>query len=192
MKIRSLPTILAALALAAASAQAIEAENNLITNPKFETADSDGHPEGWHVSHPNYLKQCQTTVEMTAEGETPFYRVTKAAGSGPGLGWQEIQIPEGTTALRVAVKMRGQNIVRGAEGWAYPGVSVTYLFDGSDQGKPGSWDKWPVLPTGSSDWQDYEAIIPVAEGAKRASVGIISQGWTGTADFAEVVVEKVE
>jgi hypothetical protein len=194
MKIHHVPRIISVLALAAfpALAQLETDGENLIENGKFEMVDSNGHPQGWTVSHPDYLRKCETTVEMLAEGDTTFYRVTKHAASSPELGSQEITIPPGTGSLLVKIKMRGSGIVRGAERWALPGIAVTYLFEGSEDGKPGSLDKWPVIPVGDSDWQEYEVIIPVRDNAPRASISIIGQGWTGTADFTDVEVEILE
>lgn len=189
---RLLPCLIASLLAFGLSTAPAGDEHNLIENGKFEIANADGHPQGWTVSHPNYLKKCETEVELLSEGDTTFYRVTKRAASDPGLGWQEIEIPEGAVSVRLAIRMRGKNIVRGPAGWMYPGLAITYLYEGSEDGKPGSLDKWPVLPPGDSEWEDYEAIIPVRDGARRASISIIGQGWTGTADFTNVEVEIAE
>lgn len=194
MKLRFLLPFLCTLTacLTQLPAQFGGAEHNLIENGNFEIADADGRPIGRTISHPNFLTQCDTVVEMMAEGDITFYRVTKHSPSSPEIGCQEIKIPEGTSSLPLAIKMRGENIIKGLEGWALPGLSVTYLFDDSEEGKAGSWEKWPVLPVGDSDWQEYEAIIPVRDNARRASISLIGNGWTGTADFTDVVVELVE
>lgn len=192
MKTVRIPLVLAtALTLAATSVRSGDG-HNLIENGKFEIAEANGHPQGWIVSHPNFLKQNETEVELLSEGDTTFYRVTKRAATAPGIGRQEIDIPENAESLRVAIRMRGKGIVRGQAGWMLPGLAVTYLYEGQEEGKPGSLDKWPVVPPGDSEWEDYEAIIPVRDGARRADISLIGQGWTGTADFTGVEVEIVE
>lgn len=187
-----LPTCASSLLLAVSLVCASDFEKNLLENSDFHLLDADGRPSFWIISHPNYLAQTETKIEILTEGDLTFCRVTKDAATSPGLPRQEIEIPPGTNFLRVAVKMRGRSVVRGAEPWALPGVGVTYLFDDREEGLPGSWEKWPVVPPGDSDWTDYEAIIPVREAAPRANIGIIGIGWTGTADFANIVVEAVE
>ncbi len=192
MKPLSLLTVFA-LSLSPALAQFGGDEHNLIQNGKFETANADSRPDFWTLSHPSYLSEQEINVEMMTEGDTSFLRVIKQAATAAEIGSQEIQIPEGTGSLRVAIKMRGKNITRGADFWQLPGLAVTYLFEGSEGGKPGAMDKWPLLPVGDTPtWQEFEAIIPVREGAQRASVGLNSHGWTGQADFTDVVVEVVE
>lgn len=166
---------------------------NLITNGNFEIADADGRPADWKISHPEHLKKCETTVEMLTEGDKTFYRVTKNAGSGPGIGWQKIQLSPNTQSLRVTAKIRGQSIVRGGEGWQMPGIGITYFFDDLDENaKPGDVSKWILAPAGDSDWQEYETIIPVRDNAPIANIAMIGEGWTGTADFADIVVEAIE
>jgi len=175
-----------------AFAQTSPNDTNLINNGKFEIADAKGHPQDWEVSHPEFLKKCETSVELISEGDQTFYRITKSAATGPGLGWQRFDIPEGTGSLRIAAKMRGKNITRGAEGWNIPGLGLTYFYNNDQDTKPGSMDKWLKVPLGDSEWQEYESIIPVRDGATRVNVSVVGEGWTGTFDITDVVVEVVE
>ena len=197
MKLRTLlaPIALATLActLSPASAQFGGEESNLIKNGNFELMDPDGRPEYWAISHPNHLAKTETEIAVLVEGGKSFYRVTKNAATGPGLGWQKVQIPTGTQHLRIAVKMRGQSIVRGSEGWNLPGIGVTYFYsDDENDNKTGDVAKWPLIASGDSEWREYETVIPVRDGAPIASIGIIGAGWTGTADFTDIVVEPID
>ncbi len=180
------------LLLASAPAQPGANEANLISNGNFEIADANGHPQDWEISHPEFLKKCETTLELISEGDETFYRITKNAAFEPGLCSQKIDIPEATGSIRIAAKMRGKNIMRGAEGWNIPGLAVTYFYNDDQDAKPGSVDNWLKVPTGDSAWQDYEAIIPVCDGATRASISIVGKGRTGTFDITDVVVEIME
>ncbi len=169
-----------------------ESTSNLVTNGNFELADANGFPADWTCSHPNHLLKCETTIELMSEGDVSFLRIVKMAASEPGVGWQNIKIPEGTAALRIAAKMRGKSIVRGVEEWQVPGVGVTYFYGDEDSAKPGQVGKWLKLPTGDSEWEVYETIIPVRDGATEGRITIIGQFWTGTFDITDLVVEPVQ
>ena len=82
-------------------------------NGNFEIADANGFPQDWTCSHPNFLKQTETTIELLSEGDLSYVRITKLAVSDPNVGWQDIQIPPGAISLCIAAKMRGKSIVRG-------------------------------------------------------------------------------
>ena len=197
MKTRHL--FLAALAttltftLTPASAQFGGPEDNMVKNGNFELMDADGRPEDWNISHPNFLEKNETTVEvLTEEGKT-FYRVTKSAATGPGLGWQKFDIPAGTENLRIAARIRGRDITRGSEGWNLPGLGMTYFYsDDENDSKTGDVAKWILIPTGDTEWRDYESIIPVRDGAPIGNIAIIGAGWTGTMDITDIVVEAID
>jgi hypothetical protein len=116
-------------------------------------------------------------------------RVTEIADSMPGIGHQDIKIPEGTNSLRIAAKMRGNSIVRGWETWQLPGIGVTYFYGSDQDSKPGQIHKWLKVPPSDSGWEEYESIIPVRDGATEGRITIIGQGWTGTFDITDIVVE---
>lgn len=165
-------------------------DGNLIVNGNFEKVNRYGHPEGWTVSHPNYLADRSVEVMVLNDGERNYWRVTKNNVNHVDLGTQKVDIPEGTKALRIRVRMRGEDIVAGDQHWMLPGVGVSYLYpDGST--RPGVMSKWIYLQSGSSPWIIYDTEIPVRDNAPQASISLSGHGWTGTAEFADVTVEAV-
>lgn len=192
MKTRPFLHITVALAIAStACAQFGGDSENLVRNGKFNEVNAENLPEDWEISHPHYLQQRETTVELIHEGEDNALRVVKNAATSVNIGSQEIQIPENATELRLAIRMRGESVVRGSDFWQLPGLSVSFLFE-NDVTKPGDMSKWILIPSGDSEWTNYEMIMPVRDNARRASISLIGHNWTGTAEFTDIVVEAID
>lgn len=162
-----------------------------LENHAFQEADEHGHPAGWGVSHPVHLERNDSKVEIVREENFSYMRMVK---TGPAenvdFGGQEVEIPDGAIALRVTVRMRGFRVAQGPGNWHFPGIGVTYHI-GTDEARPGRMDTWIRLPEGDSAWRVYETDVPVRDNAGRASIGIVSQGWTGAADLADIQVQAV-
>ena len=162
-----------------------------LENSAFDQKDEHGHPAGWGVSHPVHLERNHSRVRVIEEENLSFMRMQKLEPvENVNFGGQEVDIPEGAVALRVTVRMRGAAVKQGPDNWHFPGVGVTY-FLGTDETRPGQMDRWIRLPEGDSGWRVYESDIPVRGNARRASIGIVSQGWTGAADLADIQVQAV-
>ena len=166
------------------------AQENLILNGDFQQINNRGLPEGWHISHPNFLERNDIRVMLLSDGDLNYLHVEKNSETHAQLGNQTIDLPEGTSALEVSVQMRGKNVVSGDRDWMVPGIGVTYYLE-DDSSMSGDMQRWVFLSTGDSEWFDYSSIIPVRENAVRASIEIIGHGWTGEVDFANIVVEAI-
>lgn len=167
------------------------AEDNLLKNGDLRQISADNLPEDWEFSHPEYMKQHETTVEVVSEGAENFLHVVKQATQNVSVGTQVIEIPENASSLRLAIRMRGQNIVRGVETWELPGLTISFKID-EETVRTGDISRFLLLPVGDSDWNEFESIMPVRDGARQAHVTLNGIGWSGTADFAEISVEAIE
>lgn len=166
---------------------------NLLQNPAFTELDENGHPVGWVVSHPNHLRnhRARVTVEEDVNPTVRYLRIDKLSGPVPmQAGDQEVAVPPGATALRIRAKMRGHGLRQGEENWQMAGIGLTFLFaDGTSL--PGNMGLWIRLPEGSSDWKEYETVIPVRNQAPRASLSIVPHGWAGMLDVQWVEMQAV-
>ena len=169
--------------------------DNLIANGTFAEFDDSDQPIDWSekISHPSHLKDTKTQIQVEEDGEESYLHIERLGSPdvGVALGEQTIEIPEGTESLRLAAKMRGRGIAAGSDFWMVPGISVTYLLEKGET-KSGDLNKWLLVPPGDSKWTEYEMIVPVKEGARKANITIIAQGWTGSVDIDDVVVEAIQ
>lgn len=168
---------------------------NLVKNGEFTEWTEDGHPAVWKVSHPNHLANEVVVVKQGADVDNgkvvTFLQVVKNSRTvNVEVGSQEILIPEGTEALRIRAKMRGIGLIEGEQAWQMAGIGVTY-FTPSGAAKPGEMGKWIKLPRLDSDWVEYDTVVPVRDASTRASVGFVSQGWSGTLEVQWIRVEAV-
>jgi hypothetical protein len=168
---------------------------DLVKNFDMAEIGEHGFPAHWRISHPVHLEQNHTRVsreEVTEGGNVfPVLRVIKTEQiNNVQVGNQEVDIPPGTTAIYIQSRMRARDVQYGDAFWQRPGVGLTFLFeDGSS--RSGSLDRWLHVPEGDSGWQIYEVTIPVAEGANRASVSVVAQGWSGILDIDWILVRAV-
>ncbi len=184
----------ASIILALASPLAAQwggAENNLLKNGDLSQISSQNLPEDWEFSHPNYMKQHETKVDILNEGQGNILNVVKQASQNVSIGTQLIDIPENVASLRLAIRMRGKNIVRGTETWQLPGLTISFKID-EETIRTGDISRFLLLPVGDSDWNEFESIMPVRDGARQAHVTLNGIGWSGTADFADITVEVID
>lgn len=173
-----------------------EERSLVLLEENFDVVDGSGHPEGWKVSHPNHMEKNGVRIEMKKikdGGEIlSYFNIEKIeATSSVMLGSKEVTVPVGTTFLRITSRIRAFDIVYGDKNWHIPGIGVTYLFE-EDEAKPGLMSKWIMLPKGTSLWKEYTTEIPVRENARRASIALVSHGWTGEMDVDWIIVEAVK
>jgi hypothetical protein len=173
-----------------------EERSVVLVEENFDVADDRGLPKDWNPSHPEYLKSQKVIMEMKRieDPSTPLtcLHIEKADGEGgASLGNKVVEIPPGTTFLRIKARMRGFDVSKGSDWWHLPGIGVTYHISESDA-KPGMMNKWILLPEGKSLWKTYETEIPVRDHAPKASVGFISQGWAGKMDVDWIKIEAVK
>lgn len=171
-------------------------EENLLANSDFSALNEHGQPENWGISHPTHLERNSVAVKMDQEriggASRPFLTIEKTEGvENVAVGNQDFSFPAGTQAIRIRTRMRGRNLTEGTKFWHVAGIGLTFLFE-HDTPKSGDMSKWIKLPAGNSDWTEYESIIPVREGATRASIAIVSQGWTGALDVQWIRAEAVQ
>lgn len=188
--------LLATLSLSlSAYAQFGGAADNLVKNGEFSESDDKQWPLVWSesVSHPAHLQKNETVLRVDTEGDNQFLHIERMGSpeTAVAMGSQTVALPPGAKSLRLAARMRGHDVAAGPDFWMLPGISVTYLFEDGTT-KSGDLNKWLLTPRGDSEWTEFETIVPVKDGAPKASIAIIGQGWTGSVDIDDVVVEVVE
>lgn len=168
---------------------------NLLLNSDFSELNEHGYPAEWGISHPTHLERNAVAVKMdqetTASSPSPFLHIEKSEGvENVSVGNQDFSFPAGTKAIRIRTLMRGRKLTMGSKPWHVAGIGLTYLFE-SDTPKSGDMSRWIQLPLGNSHWIEYETIIPVRDGATRASIAIVSQGWAGELDVQWIRAEAL-
>lgn len=188
MKTPALLTLL--LGLAAAPVFAFESAN-LIKNGDFSETLESGLPADWrNISHPNYLKQTGSTVELVTEGTQSHLRATKTKPGTIALGEQRVTLDAKVEHVRVAMRVRSADFQVGDIDWQVPGLSYAWLLADNKERQIGPGN-WLLLGAPSKRWESLETVLTKPADAIGIKISILGIGWTGQADFDDVTVEPL-
>jgi erythromycin esterase len=171
--------IVTTLPVTRAAAQQTDGRTPEVANPSFERVDAEG-PAGWTV-----MPGGDVTVDtaLARDGRRSL-RVRRSGNSGgPGVSQS---FPAGMFVgdrLRLSGWIRTDSIANGqAAFWLRVDGVEYYLAMDNMQGRG---------PSGRTEWQRYEVVVPVEEGARRIVFGAIVSG-AGTAWFDGLALERLE
>ncbi len=177
--------LLAAIVLTAAVASAqTEVGRELIQNGSFsDDANHDNWPDGWSGD--------RRAVSWAEENGNRFVRLANPAG-GEAKGFSVGQSPKldpNWFKLKVSLRLRLREVVRGQEGWHDARVAMS--FHAADGTQVGGWP--PVMNwTGSrADWTVQEKVFIVPEGAAELRITPALFYAVGEVDFDDLSVTVV-
>lgn len=187
MKTHKILALLAGLATAS-SAFAFDAAN-LVKNGGFDEVYDNGMPADWiNISHPNHLAKAGTTVLIVPEGH--FLRVTRRTAEGVQLGEQRIPLKPATKEVRVALRVRAADLKLGDADWQAPGLSFSWLLADNTERHLGP-ASWLLLRYTVDRWTPLETVLTKPADAVGLRITFQGIGWTGQADFDDIVVEPL-
>jgi len=172
-------TLLVLLAgLIAATPAVAQDAPNALTNGGFEEAGDMGGAAGWTRGDP-------TLVKFVTEDDNRFCRIELPEKKAAIIS-QEIDLPTGTTAIDVSVRMRVKDLQTGEKAWN-TGM-VQYQFYNAAGERVGGWPK--LMPGGDlAEWTKLEnSGEAVPEGAVTLKVQCGVWGASGTFDYDDVTV----
>lgn len=170
-------------------------DDNLITNPGFETADAknSGQPAGWGFFKRSVpeggvywvdgaVKSGKKLVKLEALEYTP---IASGAVGGLTLSSDRFTAPAAQSTVKVSVWLKAQDVKKGSGGYHKLRFTV-YTWDEKGD-KIRHWDL--VCTEGTFDWKKCEGEVVVPEGTKWMSVNVGLTGCTGTAWVDDVTVK---
>ncbi len=181
---------LIALLLGFAAPTFASGQVNLVKNGGFEEVYDNGMPADWrNISHENHLERVGTTLVVVPEGS--FLRVTRKTAEVANLGEQRIQLPPGTRRVRVALRIRVNDLQPGTDFWQVPGLAYSWILaDNSErQIGPGNWLSARDMVNG---WIPLQTVLERPADATGIKISIQGIGWIGQADFDHIVVEALK
>ncbi len=177
------------LGLAAAPAAFAFASANLVKNSGFDEVYDSGMPADWlNISHPNHLARTGTTVVVVPEGQ--FLRVTRRTLAGVQLGEQRIPLQPSTKEVRVALRIRASDLKLGDADWQAPGITFSWILADNTERHLGP-ASWLLLRYNVDRWTPLETLLTKPDDAVGLRIAFQGNGWTGQADFDDVVVEPL-
>lgn len=164
-----------------------------LTNGGFETKGKDEKPLGWF-----FVGQGGGTIKLDPvnpfSGETSaFLDSTQAANKGSGSFTNLIQSVDGKSKRGKRVRFRAA--VRTAELSSSSRVQLWFRVDleaknGATQ-RSGSFDNMQDRPISTSDWKEFDIVLPINDDATAIVVGLFIMG-PGKAWIDEASLEEVD
>lgn len=181
---RSLAALVIAAALAASSFGKPAA--NILPEGTI-TGDVGAAPRGWKSPHINYLDRIGGSITLHKDAKEPGLFVSFTNTDTKTLVRIETQIevdPSWTGRVLVfRARMRGKDIMPGAEQWHLAGVHVSYVrTDGKPAYSPGRLQ----LHQAAAEWSNFTADWVIADDAKLINVAVGLMGATGTLDVRDI------
>lgn len=150
------------------------ASGNIVVNGDFQLdADGDGFADGWRRS---------AAVTTVTEGENRWLRIDGAQGSTS----QTVPIRPDWWKLRLSMRMRVTDVVRGDESWKDGRLAMSFHNEKGERVGP-----WPNVfhATGTSDWTRCEREYSIPAGAATLVLNPANFGPSGRIEFDDIVIE---
>jgi hypothetical protein len=188
---------LCALALTLGTAPSLHAEN-LLPEGSMEIAGKGGLPEGFE--HPNnvWLKKFGGKVSAEQQEGNTFLRIDMPQAESLVRSAAEIKLPEGTSSVRVAWRVRADiKEVSANDDKSGRGVVMIFRFYSEGPSVPegergGKFVSIEQIQQSTDGWVDKEKVLAVPEGKKYLQIQFGTKGTAAVADFDDVVVEKAD
>jgi hypothetical protein len=144
---------------------------NLVRNGDFQTdANGDGIPDGWSKA---------SRVTLATKGDNRWLRVDRSSTT------QNVALPADAWEIRLTMRMRATDVVRGKEGWQDARLAMS--FHDAKGNRVGAWPNVFNLQ-GTTGWIDCDRTYRVPTGAVRLTLGASVFGPKGVAEFDDIKI----
>ena len=147
----------------------LTAQPDLVRNGDFQADENkDGVPDGWSKAE---------RVSLPEENGNRWIRIDRSSVS------QNVPLPADAWELRLTMRMRATDVVRGKESWQDARLAMSFHNEKGERVGP-----WPNVfhATGTTDWFDCDRTYRVPTGAVRLTLGASVFGPQGVVEFDDI------